>query len=138
MTLYTKNIFISHSWAYSDSYNRLIEMLNDAPYFEFRDYSVPKDNPIHNAGSDKELYDAIKVQIQRAGVVIILAGVYASYSKWINKEIEIAKLLNKPIVAVEYWGAEKTSAKVKDNAAKIAKWNSSSIVGAIRECYNDR
>lgn len=135
MSLSTKNIFISHSWTYSDRYNKLIEMLNQAPYFYFRDYSVPKNDPIHNADNDRELYEAIKAQIQRAGVVVILAGVYATYSKWINKEIEIAKSLNKPIVAVQDWGAERISATVKENATKIAKWNSSSIVEAIRESY---
>jgi len=33
------------------------------------------------------------------GAIIILAGVYATYSKWINKEIAIAQKYNKPILA---------------------------------------
>lgn len=66
--------------------------------------------------------------------MLILAGVYSSYSKWINKEIDIAKnVYNKPIIAVQPWGAERTSKNVKDNADKIVNWNSSSIVDAIRE-----
>jgi hypothetical protein len=48
------------------------------------------------------LYNAIKNQISPVNCVIILAGVYSTYSKWINKEIEISKqVFNKPIVAVE-------------------------------------
>ena len=43
------NLFISHSWTYGDSYDRLIEMLDDAPNFYYKDYSVPKNDPIHNA-----------------------------------------------------------------------------------------
>jgi len=31
----------------------------------------------------------------------IFAGVYSSYSKWINKKIENAKYFRKPIIAVE-------------------------------------
>lgn len=46
------NIFISHSWSYSKEYVRLEEMLRSAPRFEFKDYSVPRDDPIHNAGSN--------------------------------------------------------------------------------------
>lgn len=44
------NLFISHSWTYGDSYDRLIEMLDDAPNFYYKDYSVPKNDPIHNDG----------------------------------------------------------------------------------------
>ena len=65
---------------------------------------------------------------------IMLAGVYSTYSKWINKEIEIPKeVFTKPIVAVEPWGSKNTSKVVKDNADAIVKWRSSSIVEAIRK-----
>jgi len=62
-----------------------------------------------------------------------LAGVYSTYSKWINEEIAIAKSYGKPIIAIEPWGAEKTSAVVKNNADKIVKWQGRSIVNAIYE-----
>ena len=52
-----------------------------------------------------------------------MAGVYSTYSKWINNEIEIAKeVYSKPLVAVEPWASEKTSKIVKDNADEIVKW----------------
>jgi hypothetical protein len=127
-------LFISHSWTYGDVYDKLVEFFNEYPLFKWSNYSVPKDDPIHKANNDKALYEAIKAQIAPVNCVIILAGVYSTYSKWINKEIEISKNdLSKPIVAVEPWGSEKTSAKVKDNADVIVKWNSKSIVDAIRE-----
>ena len=133
MSVNTYNLFISHSWTYSDAYQKLISLLNNKNYFYYKNYSVPKDDPIHNANNSKELYEAIKGQVKYANVVIILAGVYSSYSKWIDKEIEIAKNMKKPILAIEPWGAERTSSKVKDNADKIVKWNVDSIVSAIRE-----
>ena len=132
----TYHIFISHSWAYSDAYDKFIKLLDKDPDFSYSDYSVPKNDPIHNAGTSKELYDAIKAQVSKASVVIIMAGVYSTYSKWINKEIEIAQtefLIPKPIIAVEPWASEKTSVKVKDAADKIVGWNSSSIINAIKE-----
>lgn len=125
-------LFISHSWAYSDAYDRLIELLR-AQNLNFCDHSVPKDDPIHTKGSDKELKEAIDAQIKGTSCVLILAGVYASYSKWINIEIEIAKKYNKPIIAIEPWGAERTSAIVKNNAIKIVKWQGKSVVNAIIE-----
>lgn len=131
-----KNIFISHSWSYGDHYNDLIKLLKKDPYFYFRDYSVPKDNPIHNANNDAQLRKAIKDQISPCSVILIIAGMYAHYSKWINKEIDLAKhgfSLPKPIIAVEYWGSERTSTVVKDAADKVVKWNSASIINAIKE-----
>lgn len=132
----TYNLFISHSWAYPEAYEGLIKLLDKDPSFAYKNYSVPKDDPVHNAKNDKELYEAIKKQISPSTIVIILAGVYASYSKWIDHEITIAKTefyTAKPIIAVEPWASEKTSKKVKDNANKIVKWQSSSIIAAIKE-----
>lgn len=127
-------LFISHSWTYGDAYEKLVEFFNEHPNFSWIDYSVPKNDPIHSANNDTELYKAIKSQIAPVNCVVMLAGVYSSYSKWIDKEIQISKTdFNKPIIAVEPWGAEKTSQLVKNNADAIVKWQSKSIVDAIRK-----
>lgn len=130
----TYNLFISHSWTYGDAYDRLVEMLNAKPNFSYKNYSVPKNDPIHNAQYDYQLREAIKRQMQPASCVLILAGVYATYSKWINIEIELAQQMGKTIIAIEPWGSEKTSTKVKNAANKIVRWNTDSIVSAIRGC----
>jgi hypothetical protein len=75
----TYNLFISHSWTYSDAYEKLVNLLKSDTTFNFRNYSVPKNDPIHNAKNDKELAAAIKNQMQYASVILILAGVYSSY-----------------------------------------------------------
>jgi len=127
-------IFISHSWTYGDAYEKLVNFFKQHPNFNWTDYSVPKDDPVHNAPNDTALYNAITNQISPVNCVIMLAGVYSTYSKWINKEIEICKeVFNKPIVAVQPWGAERTSKIVKDNADVIVNWQSASIVEAIRK-----
>lgn len=90
-------------------------------------------DPIHTDGTDEQLYEAIKNKISGTNCVLILAGVYSTYSTWINKEIEISKAFGKPIIAIEYWGAERTSAIVKNNADVIVKWQGASIVKAIKE-----
>jgi hypothetical protein len=131
----TYNLFISHSWAYSDAYEKLINLLNQRAYFIFRNFSVPKDDPIHNASNDKELYEAIKRQMYPCHIVIIMGGVYSTYSKWINKEIELAKggfTYEKPILGVKPWANTNISTVVSDNADEIVGWNTDSIVDAIR------
>ena len=132
----TYNLFISHSWRYSDAYDRLVDLLRARPYFAFQNYSVPPDDPIHDAGNDTELRREILNQMRPCHVVLILAGVYATYSKWINIEIDLAKVgfnKSKPIIAIRPWGAERISAPVSAAADKIVGWNTESVVSAIRE-----
>lgn len=126
------NLFISHSWTYSDAYEGLIALLDAKPYFIYRNYSVPKNDPIHNASNNYQLKEAIRKQMQPASCVLILAGVYATYSKWINIEIELAKSIGKKIIAIQPWGAERTSLVVTNAADVIVGWNTDSIVKAIR------
>lgn len=128
----TYRLFISHSWAYGDAYDKLIKML-DAQGLDYYNHSVPQNDPLHTNGTQKQLREAIDAQIRGTSCVLILAGVYATYSKWINEEIAIAKSYGKPIIAIEPWGAERTSTVVKENADKIVKWQGSSIVAAIKE-----
>lgn len=129
------NLFISHSWAYGDAYDRLIDLLNADPSFSYKNYSVPKDDPIHNAPYEWQLKEAIKAQMAHASCVLVLAGVYSTYSKWINIELDLAKngfSIPKKIIAIEPWAAEKTSTIVKSKADKIVRWQTASIVQAIR------
>lgn len=125
------HLFISHSWSYSDQYDRLVKILNDNGFY-FYNHSVPRYDPVHTNGTQKQLREKISNHIRGTHCVLILAGVYSTYSKWINEEIEIAKLMGKPIVAIEPWGAERTSTVVKNAADVIVGWNGPSIINAIK------
>lgn len=41
----TYNLFISHSWAYTDAYEKLVNLLDSTDDFSYKNYSVPKDDP---------------------------------------------------------------------------------------------
>ena len=130
------NLFISHSWKYSDAYVKLVSLLNNAAYFSYKNYSVESSNPLtiyNKIYYESELKNKLRIQMRTCHVVLILAGVYSSYSEYIQMEIQIAKELNKPILAIEPWASEKTSLVVKNNAKCIVGWNTSSIVDAIRK-----
>lgn len=132
----TYNLFISHSWSYGDAYDKLVQLLYARGYFPFKNYSVPKDNPIHNAPNAKALHAAITTQIKPASAVLIMAGMYTHYSKWINHEIEIAKkgfLYPKPVIAIRPWAQEKVPQIIQEHADAIVGWNTESIVAAIRK-----
>ncbi len=126
------SLFISHSWTYGDAYEKLTGLLDEISYFNWRDYSVPKDSPIHDAPTTTMLEFAIREQMRHASCVLIMAGKYSTFSKWINREIRIAQELSKPILAIAPWGAKQISTIVRDSADEIVKWNSASIVDAIR------
>lgn len=132
------NLFISHSWSYADNYDDLCKLLDQANYFRYKNYSVPEDDPLFISAKNDywyrlQLKRKIRDQMQYASVVIILAGVYATYSDSIQLEIEVAKELGKPILAIELYGSERSSQVVKSAADRIVSWNTNSIVNAIRE-----
>jgi len=128
----TYRLFISHSWSYDKNYKRVVELLEEQG-LNFYDHSVPKDDPIHTNGTDKQLHDAIEAKMKGTSCILILAGVYASYSKWIKKEIDIAESYGKKIIAIELWDSGRTSKVVKDSADRIVKWQGKSIADAIKE-----
>lgn len=125
-------LFISHSWAYGDAYEKVLKMIKERGII-FYDHSVPKDNPIHTNGTDKQLKAAIENKMRGTNCILILAGVYSTYSKWINKEIDIANAYGKKIIAIEPWASTRTSTVVKANADKVVKWQGISIANAITE-----
>ena len=58
----TYNLFISHSWTYTDAYEKLVNLLNKRQYFVQKLFG-PKDDPIHNARTDAQLRAAIRNQM---------------------------------------------------------------------------
>jgi len=129
------NLFISHSWTYSDAYEKLCKLLDEYKYFTYKNHSVPKDDPVHTNGTDKELEEAIYYKMKGCNIILIMAGVYSTYSKWIKKEIKIANNFStpKPILGIKPWGQTNVSTIVQENAIAIVGWNSKSIVEAIRK-----
>ena len=135
------HVFISHAWAYSEDYDTLATWIFEERWsvgqasLDLRDYSVPKDDPIHDAQNASELQDAIFNQIARSHVVVIPIGMYASYSKWIQKEIDGAIEYDKPILAVVPRGQERKSGIVADSADEEVGWNKESVIGGIWNLY---
>lgn len=132
------NLFISHSWSYDNNYDDLCALLDEASYFTYNNYSVPKDDPLFISAKNDywyrmQLKRKIKDQMKYASVVLILAGVYASYSDSIQLEIEVAKELEKPILAIELYASERSSQVVLNAANKVVRWNTNSIVSSIKE-----
>jgi hypothetical protein len=102
---------------------------------DFHDYSIPRSDPIHNVQSTQALKEAIFGQIARSHVVVIPSGMYAHYSRWIQKEIDGAKYYRKPILAVNPWGQQKRPGVVLDNADAGVGWNKKPLIDAIWQLF---
>ena len=129
------DLFISHAWSYSDDYYRLEALLTAAPYFQYRNYSVPTHDPLIDPSTtvgQQKLENLIDRQIRQVQCVLVIAGMYAAHRFWIDKEIGFAQYYNKPIIGVAPWGQERIPGSVTFAAHEIVRWNTDSIVGAIR------
>jgi hypothetical protein len=128
-------LFISHAWRYTKGYTRLVGLLDEAPRFRWSNFSAPRSKPLLDPdvpGSRATLIGELRDQIRPVHCVLIVSGMYASYSYWIGKEMEVAKEYGKPIVAVRPWGAQRTPAAVVGAADELVNWQTGSIVAAIR------
>jgi hypothetical protein len=124
------NIFISHSWEHSQDYANLKNLLDNRGYFYYRNHSVPLEDPFY--GNRTLIWDQITNNIKWSSIVILIAGVYATYSGSMKREIDIARQYCKPILAVIPRGNEYASS-LRYHANRVVGWNTETIIQAIRE-----
>lgn len=142
MSTHQIHIFISHAWAHSHHYETLSNWIFNSKWFvgqdslKFLDFSVPKNDPIHNATNDLQLKRAIYSKIGRSHVIVIPSGMYATRRKWIQKEIEGAVQFGKPILAVNPHGQVRKAGVVLNNASKVVGWNKKRVISALWKLYN--
>ena len=131
--LKTYDLFLSHVWrsAENSEYYRLANLLYEASYFYWRNYSVPEHDPL-GTKTDAELREALNRQIAPVNCFLVVAGMYVNHRKWIQEEIDIAESYGKPIVGVIPWGQERVPIQVQIAANEMVGWQTGSIVDAIR------
>lgn len=131
----TYNLFVSHAWAHGGHYDELLEMLRASPRFDFRDFSVPQDDPVHGANDSAALTKAFRSRMQPCHAVLVMAGVYASHSPWMEVEMHLARngfKTRKPMIGIMAPGNVRKSEWVSDEASRIVPWDRRKIVEAIR------
>jgi hypothetical protein len=130
--LKTRMLFLSHAWSYEEHYLKLVDWFNDEPNFAWKNCSVPSTDALPDK-TKKGLKEGITRQINPAQGIIILAGMYAAHSEWIEYEIKEAKRLGKVIIGVKPWRQERLPLIVQEAANIMVGWNSASIISAVRE-----
>lgn len=125
------NIFICHSWDHIEDLKGLRRLLNNRGYFNVVFEEFTPNNPI-NSSNVEYMRKRIRDAISKSDIVIGMAGVYGSHSDWMKWELETAKSMGKPILGVIPWGQVNVSQVVRENAEECVRWNTESIVEAIR------
>ena len=125
-------VFISHSWSNSDDLTKLRELLKGRGYFNIEFKEVSKFEPID---SDNATYikSRLRQKISDSDIVIGLAGVYASHSDWMVWELDTALNKDIPIIGVIPRGNVRSSTAVTSRSKEDVRWNTESIVAAIRK-----
>jgi hypothetical protein len=124
-------IFISHSWTYHQDLVNLRNLLETRGYFNVEFLEASADVPINSTNANY-VKQALKTKILASHIVLAIAGVYATHSDWMNYELETAFANNVPIVGVAPHGQERVSLVVQNYAVQVVRWNTESIVQAIR------
>ncbi|MFR8171509.1 MAG: TIR domain-containing protein [Marvinbryantia sp.] len=133
--LYDYRLFISHAWKYGQDYNRLINLLNNAKYFSYYNYSAPAEKPLFPAGTpmtNSQIRNLISNKIRPAQVTLVLSGMYGAYSDWMKYEVDESIRMGKPIIGIYPWGQTYAPTYITQNATVMVRWQTDSIVSAIR------
>lgn len=128
----TYNVFISHSWAHIDDLKNLRNLLEARGYFNVEFEEVAPDDPIDSENAEY-IKNRLREKIKNSDIVLGIAGVYSTYSEWIEWELDTAIKNDIPIVGVIPRGQERISTIVSSRAKEVVRWNTESIVEAIRK-----
>ena len=130
---YIKNrmIFISHAWNSNEQYWTIVNWLNEETNFSWSNCSIPSHDGLSETTS-KGLSEGMTRQISPAQVVILIGGMYAVHSNWIDYEIQEAQRMGKTIIGVRPWKQLRVPVNVQNASTKMVGWNRASIINAVR------
>src|SRR5215831_17171270 len=103
--LRTYRVFISHAWHRSADYYRVVQFLSEAPHLRWENLSVPEHD--------------LRGQMRPADVFLIVAGMYAAHSDWIDFELSFARRIGRPIIGIIRRGSERIPAAIQNAATEL-------------------
>lgn len=131
-SLKNRMIFISHAWSYNEHYWTLVNWFNEEPNFSWSNCSVPSHDGLPDKTS-KGLSEGMTRQISPAQIVLVVGGMYAAHSAWIEYEIKEAQRMGKTIIGIRPWAQERVPQIVQDSSVcDPVGWNRASVIAAVR------
>lgn len=132
--------FISHAWAYNETYWAIRAMLDRAELtytnFEYVDYSIPDHNPILDQKGGlltgpRLLATAIQKKIIQSSVLLVPARMFTTQSDWVTKEIDFANANGKRVVAIRSRATKRAPLELSMKAAYTIDANYRALYNAI-------
>lgn len=130
--LKTRMLFISHAWKYDEQYWTIVNWFNEEPNFQWKNCSVPSHEGLPDT-SARGLSAGITRQISPAQGVIIIGGMYAAHSDWIDFEISEAVRMGKVIIGIRPSGQERVPVSIQQAADRMVGWSRASLIQAVRD-----
>src|SRR5262249_39340294 len=84
------------------------------------------------AENTSELQKLLRDQMRPANAFVILGGMYAAHSGWIEFEVEFARQIGRPIIGVYPHGSVRMPLLISNSTTEMVGWTAGSIVSAIR------
>ena len=110
-----------------DEYIRFLNKLDASYDFEWKNYAV------NNETIQMKFVDQMKL----ANVIIILSGLYIKNRKPLQRQIDVAVELEKPIIVVRPYGMENVPFSLEKIATEVVGWNTPCIVDSIKEALGE-
>lgn len=129
----TYHIFISHSWQHTKDLENLRFLLNEKGYFNVEFEEISNDEPIGSENAN-HIKSRLKMKLENSDIVLGLACIYACYSVWMEWALDKALDLEIPIIGIIPHGQDRISTTVSSRSITDVRWNTESIVRAIRAC----
>jgi len=124
-------VFVVHTYAEHPDYVRVFEYLESRPNFYYHNCSNPAAKP---ASADSEVIkEELRRQIQLAEIVILPVTIFATNPVLVTFQVDAAKGLKKPVLAIKSFGETVAIKKsLLDKADDIVDWNNRTITEAIK------
>jgi hypothetical protein len=130
------HFFASHSWTHSHRREGLHAILRPwARGLDFQDYSISRAHPL-NTDTDPELARELRDIIVSMDALLIMAGMYANNSPWMQFEINMAFAFNVPIIPILSNGQERVPRLPTRLATQPIRWRGDSIREALLRCVS--
>jgi hypothetical protein len=129
-------VYVIHLFDENPEYLRVFEYLESRDNFFYRNCS----EPAVQIKADNDLKAEIRRQISTAEVVLFPVNLYAFNPVLVDFQLDAAKAIQKPIIAIKSFGETVMIKKaVLDKADDIVDWNDRAITEAIKtKARNDQ
>jgi len=121
-------LFITHTWEESEDYVRFFDYISEIESFFYTNLSEPDKFP---GSSIESIQSEFNRQMKPSELVVVLSSAYVKDANLVQYQLDLARALAKPVIAVEPFGPEPMLKPLKDRAEQVVPWYNRAIVDAI-------